>query len=138
MDLDAQRTSIYAAIGKRAKIGSLAKHATANSFTWASYSFSEQRGSLLYNSLTKIRSVSHFLQPPAIDKASEVKRKNVCKSKGVKIGAKNKALITSRSFPREIPVLRRFFRHRFQGSKNRPPSGHLRLKNPVWRVKKSF
>ena len=25
-----------------------------------------------------------------------------------------------------------------QGSKNRPPSGHLRLKNPVWRVKKSF
>ena len=23
-----------------------------------------------------------------------------------------------------------------QGSKNRPPSGHLRLKNPVWRVKK--
>ena len=26
----------------------------------------------------------------------------------------------------------------YQGSKNRPPSGHLRLKNPVWRVKKSF
>ena len=26
----------------------------------------------------------------------------------------------------------------WQGSKNRPPSGHLRLKNPVWRVKKSF
>ena len=25
-----------------------------------------------------------------------------------------------------------------QGSKNRPPSGHLRLKNPVWRVKHSF
>ena len=27
---------------------------------------------------------------------------------------------------------------KLQGSKNRPPSGHLRLKNPVWRVKKSF
>ena len=25
-----------------------------------------------------------------------------------------------------------------QGSKTWPPSGHLRLKNPVWRVKKSF
>ena len=29
----------------------------------------------------KIRSVSHFLQPPPIDKASEVKRKNECISK---------------------------------------------------------
>ena len=27
---------------------------------------------------------------------------------------------------------------RLQGSKNRPPSGHLLLKNPFWRVKKSF
>ena len=36
------------------------------------------------------------------------------KIKAVKIGAKMKALITSRSFPREIPVLRRFFERRFQ------------------------
>ena len=32
----------------------------------------------------------------------------------MQIGAKSKALITSRSFPREIPVLRRFFERRFQ------------------------
>ena len=40
--------------------------------------------------------------------------KNPCWSNGMQIGAKLKALITSRSFPREIPVLRRFFERRFQ------------------------
>ena len=41
-------------------------------------------------------------------------RQKCIQIKGVKIGAKKKALITSRSFPREIPVLRRFFERRFQ------------------------
>ena len=35
-------------------------------------------------------------------------------------------------------TLSRFCYWSLQGSKNRPPSGYLRLKNPVWRVKKSF
>ena len=39
----------------------------------------------------KIRSVPHFLQPPAIDKEARVKRKNVCKSKAWRDGANLKA-----------------------------------------------
>ena len=38
----------------------------------------------------------------------------------------------------EISRLERHFCSLLQGSKNRPPSGHLRLKNPVWRVKNPF
>ena len=44
-------------------------------------SFSNSEGRYCTMVWQKIRSVSHFLQPPAIDKASGVKRKNVCKSK---------------------------------------------------------
>ena len=42
--------------------------------------------------------------------------------------------VQPREFTRPLPM----FTSLMQGSKNRPPSGHLRLKNPVWRVKKSF
>ena len=44
-------------------------------------SFSNSEGRYCTMVWQKIRSVSHFLQPPAIDKAFGVKRKNVCKSK---------------------------------------------------------
>ena len=39
----------------------------------------------------KIRSVSHFLQPPVIDKASKVKRKNVRKLKAWRLARKTKS-----------------------------------------------
>ena len=73
---------VYAAIGTWAKIESFAKHAMANSFTWASCSFFDQRGSLLYNGLTKKYQECITLPSTTSDRQSvRVKRKNVCKSK---------------------------------------------------------
>ena len=51
-------------------------------------SFSNSEGRYCTMVWQKIRSVSHFLQPPAIDKASGVKRKNICKSKAWRLARK--------------------------------------------------
>ena len=82
---------VYTAIDRRAKVGSFAKRC---------------HGKLVHSSLVflfwtarvatvqwfgkKIRSVSHCLQPPTIDKASGVKRENVCKSKAWSLAWKGK------------------------------------------------
>ena len=104
---------VYTAIGKRAKIGSLAKHATANSFTWASYSFFEQRGSLLYNGLTKNQERYHTSFNHQRSTKRPKSNAKMYVNQRCEDWRENKALITSRSFPREIPVLRRFCEHRF-------------------------
>ena len=63
--------------------GLFRKRATANPFTWATcYSWSS-KGNTSTTVWQKIRSVLHFLQPPAIDKEPQSNAKNVCKSKGV-------------------------------------------------------
>ena len=79
---------VYAAIGRRAKIGSLEKHSSANSFPWAACSLFKQRGSLLYNSLRK--SWERITLPSTCSdwQNVHVKRKNVCKSQAWRLERK--------------------------------------------------
>ena len=97
--------------------GLLRKRATANPFTWASCSSWSSNGHTSTTLWQKIRSVPHFLQHTSDRQRARVKRKNVCKSKGVTRWSRTwKHILRHESFPREIPVRGRFFffERRFQ------------------------
>ena len=88
--------------------GVLRKLATANSFTWAScYSWSRE-GQTSTTVFQKIRSVPHFLQPPAIDREHDSNAKMYANHMAGRDGANLKAHISSLAFPRKIPVRGRF------------------------------
>ena len=95
--------------------GLLQKRVTASSFTRAScYSWSS-KGHTSTTDWQNIRSVPHFLQPPAIDKEHESKAKMYVNQMAWRDGANLKAHITSRAFLCEIPVRGRFsFKRHFQ------------------------
>ena len=80
-DLEAQRTSIrgYRQTGQN-RVFCEACHGKLVHSSLV-FLFRTARVTTVQSFGKKIRSVSHFLQPRAIDKASGVKRKNVCKSK---------------------------------------------------------
>ena len=87
--------------------------ATANSFTWASFCSWSSKGHTSTTVWKKIRSVPHFLQPPAIDLEPESNTKMYANQMARRDGANLKAHISSRAFPREIPVRGRLFRTPF-------------------------
>ena len=107
---------IYTATGGSIS-GLLRKRATASPFTRAScYSWSSN-GHTSTTVWQKIRSVPHFLQPPAIDKEPESNAKMYVNQRRDEMARTWKYIIyiATRSFPREIPVRGRFFfERRFQ------------------------
>ena len=94
--------------------GLLRKRATANPFTRASCSSWSSNGHTSSTVWQKIRSVPHFLQPPAIDKEPESNEKMYVNQRRDEMARTWKhIIIASRSFPRERPVRGRFFRTPF-------------------------
>ena len=94
--------------------GPLRKRDTANSFTWASCHSWSSKAHTSTRVWQKIRSIWHFLAPPAIDKEPESNAKMYANQMAWRDGANLKAHIKSRAFPREIPVRGRSFECRFQ------------------------
>ena len=89
--------------------GSFAKACHGKSFYSGFLLFLEQQGEQEYYSRQKIRSVPHFLQPPAIDKEPESIAKMYVNQRRDEMARTWKhIIIASRAFPREIPVRGRF------------------------------
>ena len=88
--------------------GVLRKLGTANSFTRASCHSWSREGQTSTTVFQKIRSVPHFLQPPAIDREPDSNAKMYANQMAGRDGANLKAHISSLAFPRKIPVRDRF------------------------------
>ena len=94
--------------------GLLRKRATANSFTRASCSSWSSNGHTSTTVWQKIRSVPHFLQPPAIDKEPESNAKKYVNQRRDKMARTWKHILRHDHFRAKYRYVGVFFERRFQ------------------------